>query len=91
MKNNRQYSDSMTNLIIGFIGITLTIIMVIVLDKTPKPTQNQPKIEDCDLDKFRSYDTTTIQQIKTKDDKDWSGTRQDDDNIYYPDENIIWE
>jgi len=81
----------MTNFIIGFIGIAITIIMVIVLDKTPELIQNQPNIEDCDLEYLPSYDTITSQHIRTKEDKVWSGTTQDDDNIYYPDENIIWE
>ena len=33
MKNNRQYKDSMMNFIIGIIGITLTIIMVLILNQ----------------------------------------------------------
>jgi len=61
MKSDRQYKDSMTNFIIGFIGIILTLIMVICLGKSPK---NEPS-------KKENY------KEQTKEDVDWTGTKQD--------------
>jgi len=50
MKSNRQYSDSMTNYIIGIIGIVLTLIMVIALNKTSPKNEpiKEPNKEDID-------------------------------------------
>jgi len=62
MKSNRQYSDSMTNFIIGIIGIVLTLIMVIALNKT------SPKHKP-DMDEYYKK--------PNKEDIDWTGTKQD--------------
>jgi len=51
----------MTNYIIGIIGIVLTIIMVITLNKTSP--QNKPDIDG-------------INEKPTKQDVDWTGTTQ---------------
>ena len=68
----------MMNFIIGVMGITLTIIMVIMLNKTSP--QNQPNI---DRDVLGCGDTITSQVIKTKEDKVWTGTTQGVDTTFW--------
>tara|TARA_R110001583_G_scaffold41025_4_gene130653 strand:- start:1198 stop:1395 length:198 start_codon:yes stop_codon:yes gene_type:complete len=44
MKTEKQYKDSMTNLIIGIIGIALTLIVILTLRST-SPEQQHQEIE----------------------------------------------
>tara|TARA_Y100001973_G_C5160664_1_gene313330 strand:+ start:343 stop:549 length:207 start_codon:yes stop_codon:yes gene_type:complete len=60
MKSDRQYRDSMTNFVIGLIGLIVTVFLVIIYEKT------QPKIENKE----------EHNNIKTKEDFDWTGTTQ---------------
>jgi hypothetical protein len=61
MKTEKQYKDSMTNFIIGVVGMILTLIMVICLGKSPKN-------ESIEKEYYKE---------PTKEDIDWTGTKQD--------------
>ena len=59
MKSDRQYRDSMMNFIIGVIGITLTVIVVLVLNSIE--SHHQPNIDKDEWNQGECGDTLTSQ------------------------------
>ena len=71
MKTKKQYSDSMTNFIIGVMGIIVTLIMVLTLNSDSQYKKQNQDIEIELLDEMEiPLDTIN------KDSKDWTGTTQ---------------
>lgn len=76
MKTKKQYSDSMTNFIIGVMGIIVTLIMVLTLNSDSQYKKQNQDIEIELLDEMEiPLDTIN------KDSKDWTGTTQDYDML----------
>lgn len=59
MKTKKQYKDSMMNFIIGGIGVTLIVILVLVLNSTEP--QHQPNIDKYEWNQGECGDTSTLQ------------------------------